>query len=71
MAVRSETLQVTGVHCMNCVQTIGGALGSVDGLVSASATMFGEVSIAYDETQPEVRDQVVAALATAGFPLAS
>jgi copper chaperone CopZ len=70
MAVRSETLQVDGVHCMNCIQKIGAALASVDGLTSASATMMGEVSIAYDEAQPEVRDRVVGALAECGFALA-
>jgi copper chaperone CopZ len=70
MAVRSETLQVDGVHCMNCIQTIGTALAAVDGLLAASASMTGEVSISYDEAQPEVRDRVVAALADCGLGLA-
>ena len=69
MAVRSETLQVDGVHCINCIQKIGTALGGVDGLVGASATLTGEVSISYDEAQPEVRDRVVASLAGCGFGL--
>jgi copper chaperone CopZ len=69
MAVRSETLQVDGVHCMNCIQKIGTALGTVDGLVSASATMTGEDSISNDEEQPEVRGRVVDALAGCGFGL--
>jgi copper chaperone CopZ len=69
MAVRSETLQVDGVHCINCIQKIGTALGAVDGLVGASATLTGEISISYDEAQPEVRERVVDALAGCGFGL--
>jgi copper chaperone len=70
MADRSEMLQVTGIHCMNCIQSISAALGAVDGLRAASATLTGEVSIRYDASEPEVRDRVVEALAGAGFPLA-
>jgi copper chaperone CopZ len=71
MAVRSETLQVDGVHCMVCIQKIGAALGTVDGLVGGAVTMTGEVSISYDEAEPEVRERVVGALAECGFGLAS
>ncbi len=70
MTVRSETLQVDGVHCINCIQKIGTALASIDGLLGASATMTGEVSISYDEAEPEVRERVVGALAECGFGLA-
>jgi copper chaperone CopZ len=70
MAVRSETLQVDGVHCINCIQKIGTALGAIEGLVGASCTMTGEVSISYDETRPDVRERVVGALAACGFGLA-
>jgi copper chaperone CopZ len=69
MAERSETLHVTGIHCMNCIQTIGAALGAVDGLRAASATLTGDIAIRYDDAEPEVRERVVAALAGAGFPL--
>jgi copper chaperone CopZ len=71
MADRSETLHVTGIHCMNCIRDIGSALGAVDGLQAASATLTGEISIRYDDADPEVRERVVAALADAGFPVAS
>jgi len=70
MADRSETLHVTGIHCMNCIQAIGAALGGVDGLTAASATLTGDVAIRYDESDPEVRERVVVALAGAGFPVA-
>jgi copper chaperone CopZ len=69
MADRSETLQVTGIHCMNCIQAIGAALGAVEGLRAASATLAGDVSISYDASEPEVRERVVDALAGAGFPV--
>ncbi len=69
MAVRSETLQVDGVHCINCIQKIGTALGAVDGLAGASATLTGAISISYDEDRPEVRERVVEALAACGFGL--
>jgi copper chaperone CopZ len=67
MAVRSETLQVDGVHCINCIQKIGTALGAVGGLAGASATLTGEISISYDEDRPEVRERVIEALAACGF----
>jgi copper chaperone CopZ len=69
MAVRSETLQVDGIHCINCIQKIGTALGAVDGLAGASATLTGEVSISYDADRPDVRERVVEALAACGFGL--
>ena len=67
MEVTTETLEVQGVHCMQCIQTIASALGSVDGLAGASANLIGEVTIAYDS--PELREQAVAALERAGFPV--
>jgi copper chaperone CopZ len=68
MEVKTETLEVQGVHCMQCIQTIASALGDVDGLAGASANLMGEVTIAYEE--PDVRDAAVAALERAGFPIA-
>jgi copper chaperone CopZ len=67
----AETLQVEGVHCMQCVAKIGGAIGSIDGLTAASANLLGEVSIRYDDAEPDTRRAVVDALAAAGFPVAS
>jgi len=32
MAIRSETIQVSGIRCERCVMRLGGALGNLDGL---------------------------------------
>lgn len=69
MAEIAETLQVEGVHCMQCVVKIGSAIGSIDGLRAASANLAGEVSIRYDDRAPQTRTAVVDALAAAGFPV--
>ena len=71
MAEIAETLQVEGVHCMQCVAKIGGAIGTIDGLTAASANVLGEVSIRYDDAEPDTRRAVVDALAAAGFPVAA
>jgi copper chaperone CopZ len=55
---------------MQCIQSIGAALGGVEGLTAASVTLTGAVSIRYDDAEPEVRERVVGALAAAGFPVA-
>ncbi len=68
--VRSETIQVTGVRCERCVLRLGGALGKLDGLESAHANLLGEVTLAWDEERLQ-REEIVAALARAGFRPAS
>ncbi len=55
----------------SCVAKIGGAIGTIDGLTAASANVMGEVSIRYDEADPDTRRAVVDALAAAGFPVAA
>jgi copper chaperone CopZ len=66
MAVRSETIHVTGIRCERCVLRLGGALGTLDGLESANANLLGEVTLTWDEERLR-RDEIVAALAGAGF----
>lgn len=66
MAVRSETIQVTGVRCERCVLRLGGALGKLDGLESAHANLLGEVTLAWDDERLQ-REEIVAVLAGAGF----
>ena len=68
MAAVTETIEVEGIHCERCVQTIAAALGGVDGLAGASANLMGEVTIAYDT--PDVRAAAVAAIEPAGFTIA-
>ena len=69
--VRSERLQVTGIRCERCVLRLGGALRSLEGLEAANANLMGEVTISWDDQRIE-RDEIVAAMARAGFrPLPS
>jgi len=71
MAVRSETIQVSGIRCERCVMRLGHALEKLDGLESASANLVGDVMLAWDDERVE-RDEIVAALSRAGFrPLAA
>jgi copper chaperone CopZ len=71
MALRSETIQVSGIRCERCVMRLGAALGKVEGLESASANLMGEVSLAWDDERVE-RPVIIAALERAGFrPLAT
>jgi copper chaperone CopZ len=66
MAVRSETIQVSGVRCERCVMRLGGALQTLEGIESANANLIGEVTLAWDEERLP-REEIVAALARAGF----
>jgi copper chaperone CopZ len=66
MALRSETIHVSGIRCERCVMRLGGALGKLDGLEAARANLVGEVSLAWDDERLE-REEVLAALARAGF----
>jgi copper chaperone CopZ len=66
MAVRSETMQVTGIRCERCVLRLGGALEQLPGLESAHANLLGEVTLAWDDDRVE-REEIVAALNRAGF----
>jgi copper chaperone CopZ len=64
--IHSETLQVSGIRCERCVLRLGGALEGLEGLESAYANLFGEVTLAWDDERVE-REQIVAALERAGF----
>ncbi len=66
MAVRSETIQVSGIRCERCVMRLGHALEKLDGLESASANLVGDVMLAWDDERVK-RDEIVAALSRAGF----
>ncbi len=66
MAVRSETLQVSGIRCERCVMRLGGALEPLDGITAANANLMGQVTIAWDEERI-AREEILDALARAGF----
>jgi copper chaperone CopZ len=69
MARVHESLTVSGIHCLQCPPKIGAALGAVDGVLAASASLAGDVAVVYDDEVPGVRERLVAALHEAGFPL--
>jgi copper chaperone CopZ len=66
MALRSETLQVTGIRCERCVQRLAAALEEHDGLEFANANLIGQVMLTWDEERTD-RDALLAAMSKAGF----
>jgi len=66
MAVRSETIQVSGVRCERCVHRLAAALQGHEGLEYANANLLGEVTLSWDETRT-YRERLLEALGRAGF----
>jgi P-type Cu+ transporter len=70
MAVRTETVQVTGIRCEGCVQRLGAALEPLEGLQQANANLMGQVTLSWDDERL-ARDEIVRTLERAGFQPAS
>ena len=66
MAVRSETIQVSGIRCERCVNRLAAALRGHAGLESANANLMGQVTLAWNEELTD-REALVGAMAKAGF----
>jgi copper chaperone CopZ len=66
MAVRTETIQVSGIRCERCVNRLAVALRRHEGLEGANANLLGEVTLSWDEDRTD-RDALVATMAKAGF----
>ena len=66
MALRTESIQVTGVRCERCVMRLGASLQGLDGLEAANANLMGEVTLAWDDERL-ARGDILEALACAGF----
>jgi copper chaperone CopZ len=66
VAVRSETIQVSGIRCERCVARLGGALRGHEGLEAANANLMGLVTLSWDEEKTS-REAIVEAMAKAGF----
>ena len=64
--VRTETIQVDGIRCERCVHRLAAALGGHEGLESASATLMGDVTLAWDDERTD-REALIAKLARGGF----
>jgi len=66
VSVQTETIQVSGIRCERCVLRLGKALEEAEGLESASATLMGQVTLAWDDERTD-RQALVSAMARAGF----
>jgi copper chaperone CopZ len=66
VAVKSDTIQVTGIRCERCVNRLAAALTGHDGLEQANANLMGQVMLAWDDEKTS-RDDLLAKMASAGF----
>jgi copper chaperone CopZ len=71
MALRDETLQVTGIRCERCVHRLAAALQGHEGLEYANANLMGQVTLRFDDGRTDL-EALLAAMSKAGFrPLAA
>ena len=66
MALRSETIQVSGIRCERCVERLAAALRGNAGIELATANLMGQVTLRWDDERTD-RDALVAAMAKAVF----
>jgi copper chaperone CopZ len=66
MALRTETIHVSGIRCERCVNRLAVALRRHEGLEGANANLMGQVTLSWDDERTD-RDALVAAMAKAGF----
>jgi copper chaperone CopZ len=66
VAVRTETIEVTGIRCERCVNRLAVALREHDGLEFATANLMGQVTLSWDEERTD-REALLAAMARSGF----
>jgi copper chaperone CopZ len=63
---RTETIQVSGIRCEQCVMRLGGALQGHEGLLAANANLVGQVTLSWDD-EVTSRESILAAMSKAGF----
>jgi copper chaperone CopZ len=66
VAIRSDTLDVSGIRCERCVLRLGAALEGLDGLEAANANLMGVVTLRWDDERV-AREEIVARMDRAGF----
>jgi copper chaperone CopZ len=66
VAKLTETVQVTGIRCEQCINRLALALQGHDGLLAANANLMGRVVLTWDDEVTD-RDQILGAMARAGF----
>jgi copper chaperone CopZ len=65
---QTETIQVSGIRCVDCVGRLAGALQGHEGLEQATANLMGEVHLEWDDERTD-REAILERLAKAGFRL--
>jgi copper chaperone CopZ len=63
---RTETIQVSGIRCERCVMRLAKTLERHPGLETASASLMGQVALAWDDEQT-TREAILEAMARGGF----
>ena len=66
MALKTKTIQVTGIRCERCVERLASSLRGHEGLEAANANLMGQVTLTWDDEQTD-RTELTASLAKAGF----
>jgi copper chaperone CopZ len=64
--VRTETIQVSGIRCEQCVLRLAQTLDGHAGLEAANANLMGQVTLAWDDDRTS-REAILAAMARGGF----
>lgn len=66
MPALTETIEVDGIRCENCVMRLAAALQGHEGLEAANANLVGQVTLTWDDERTS-RDALLAAMSRAGF----
>jgi copper chaperone CopZ len=66
MASVTETIQVSGIRCEQCVLRLAKTLEGAEGLEYANANLMGQVLLSYDDERT-TRDALVDRMARSGF----
>ena len=66
MAIRSETVQVSGIRCERCVNRLAGVLRDHEGLEAANANLMGQVSLSWVDART-TREALLEAMGKGGF----
>lgn len=64
--MRTRTIEVKGMSCNHCVQSVTQALSAIEGLANVKVDLLGGTAT-YDETKPVTDDVVKAAIERIGF----
>jgi hypothetical protein len=62
----TETIQVSGIRCEQCVLRLGKVLEGHEGLEAANANLVGQVTLTWDAERTS-REALLAQMARGGF----